>query len=382
MMAAPIMPKAFGYNFMKSHNTALDHYVTLGNSGLRVSPLALGTMTFGEDLGWGSSVKEAESILDYYLEMGGNFLDTANGYTKGHSEKIIGDHVSHNAAKRDRLVIATKFATNLYPGDPNGGGASRKTIIESCHQSLRRLRTDYIDLYWMHHWDSNTPLEETMVTLHELVKSGKVRYIGVSDTPAWVATKAQMIAKSQGWTPFIATQIEYSLAERSGEAELIPMANDLRMAVLPWAPLAAGRISGKYNRTNGGQATVGRGYLMSSRVTEKHLQIVDVLTEIAIETESTIPRVALSWLNNRAGITCPIMGARLLSQLKDNILSLPLVLSEEQTTRLDELTKSQLPFPMPFLNSNAKSLHQGGATVNGVGTRIHPYSPKNQDDHY
>ena len=169
----------------------LDHYVTLGRSGLRVSPLCLGAMTFGEDLGWGSSVEESQRIIDRFVDLGGNFIDTANFYTKSHSEKIIGDHVGRHAARRDRLVIATKFSGNLYPGDPNGGGSSRKTIISSCEHSLRRLQTDYIDLYWLHNWDVHTPIEETMSALEDLVRAGKVRYIGVSDTPAWKIVEAK-----------------------------------------------------------------------------------------------------------------------------------------------------------------------------------------------
>ncbi len=169
----------------------LTNYLTLGRSGLRVSPFCLGTMTFGEDWGWGSPVADSEAILSRYLERGGNFLDTANGYTKGHSEVIIGDYFAR-AGRRDRVVIATKFGTNLYIGDPNGGGASRKTIIESCEQSLRRLKTDYIDLYWMHFWDPHTPIDETMRALDDLVRAGKVRYLGVSDTPAWKVTQGHI----------------------------------------------------------------------------------------------------------------------------------------------------------------------------------------------
>lgn len=215
-------------------------------------------MTFGEDLGWGSSVEESKAILDRYIELGGNFIDTANGYTKGHSETIIGDHIAHDREKRDRLVIATKFSTNLYPGDPNGGGSNRKSIIAACEQSLRRLQTDYIDLYWLHNWDKNTPIEETMAALHALVASGKVRYIGVSDTPAWKAAQAQLIAQFRGWPQFIATQIEYSLAERTVEGELVPMAEELGMGVVPWSPISGGRLSGKYTRSNVGQDTSAR----------------------------------------------------------------------------------------------------------------------------
>src|SRR6201999_3594298 len=182
--------------------------------GLRVSPFCLGAMTFGEDLGWGSSVEDSQAILDHYIERGGNFVDTANLYTRGHSEQIIGDHIGRLPHKRDRLVIATKFSSNHFPGDPNGGGSNRKAVIAACEQSLRRLQTDYIDLYWLHNWDKFTPIEETMACLHDLVRAGKVRYIGVSDTPAWKTTQAQLIAQFRGWSPFVGLQVEYSLVER------------------------------------------------------------------------------------------------------------------------------------------------------------------------
>jgi len=197
--------------------SALDDYVTMGRSGLRVSPLCLGTMTFGQEWGWGSTEQESDAILDRYLDRGGNFLDTANVYTFGHSEKIIGDHVGRVPSKRDRAVIATKFYANLSPGDPNGGGAGRKSLMAACHQSLRRLQTDYIDLYWMHAWDRNTPIEETMRALDDLVRAGKVRYIGFSDTPAWKLAEAQTIAAFRGYTPLVGLQIEYSLLERTVE---------------------------------------------------------------------------------------------------------------------------------------------------------------------
>ncbi len=204
---------------------SLDHYyVTLGRSGLRVSPLCLGAMTFGEDLGWGSSVEESQKIIDRFIELGGNFIDTANFYTKSHSEKIIGDHIGRHPARRDRLVIATKFSGSLYPGDPNGGGSGRKSIIAACENSLRRLQTDYIDLYWLHNWDVHTPMEETMAALETLVQSGKVRYLGVSDTPAWKIVEANMIARFRGWSAFIGLQIEYSLLQRTVQSRsLVPM---------------------------------------------------------------------------------------------------------------------------------------------------------------
>jgi len=192
----------------------LDHYVTLGRSGLRVSPFCLGAMTFGDDWGWGSSVEDTAAILTRFIEAGGNFIDTANVYTRGHSEKIIGDYVRTQEVRRDQLVIATKFFGNLFPGDPNGGGASRKSITAACDESLRRLQTDYIDLYWMHAWDNFTPIEETMRALDDLVAAGKVRYVGFSDTPAWKVAQAQTVAAFRGWTPLVALQIEYSLIER------------------------------------------------------------------------------------------------------------------------------------------------------------------------
>jgi aryl-alcohol dehydrogenase-like predicted oxidoreductase len=227
---------------------ALDHYVTLGNSGLRVSPFCLGAMTFGEDLGWGTSVAESEQIIDRYIELGGNFIDTANFYTKSHSEKIIGDHIGRHSERRDRLVIATKFSGNLYPGDPNGGGSGRKSVIAQCENSLRRLQTDYIDLYWLHNWDVQTPIEETMAALDHLVRDGKVRYIGVSDTPAWKVAQANVMAHFRGWPAFVGLQIEYSLLERSVEQELVPMALELGLGITPWSPLKGGLLSGKYTQ--------------------------------------------------------------------------------------------------------------------------------------
>ena len=238
---------------------SLKDYVTLGHSGLRVSPLCLGAMTFGEDWGWGSSVKESEAILDHYLERGGNFIDTANAYTKGHSEKIIGDHIGRHPSKRDRVVIATKFLSNLYRGDPNGGGAHRKAVVSACEHSLRRLGTGYIDLYWMHAWDPTTPIEETLRALDDLVRDGKVRYIGFSDTPAWKCVEAQMLSRFRGWAPLIALQIEYSLLERTVEGDLLPMAREFGLGVTPWSPLKSGVLTGKYTRAEHGKHVAGRG---------------------------------------------------------------------------------------------------------------------------
>jgi len=298
---------------------SLDHYVTLGRSGLRVSPLCLGAMTFGEDLGWGSSVEVSTAILDRFLDRGGNFVDTANYYTRGHSEKIIGDHLGRNRARRDRVVIATKFFGNLFPHDPNGGGAGRKALVAACEESLRRLQTDYIDLYWMHCFDQHTPIEETLRALDDLVRAGKVRYVGVSDTPAWKVAQAQVTALFRGWAPFVGLQIEYSLLERTVEAELIPMARELGLGVTPWSPLKSGALSGKYTRENAGTVKADRGIWTEGVLTEKTYALLDVLARIAREQGSTVARVAIAWVQGRAGVSSTIIGARTVEQLDDNL---------------------------------------------------------------
>lgn len=343
----------------------LDHYVTLGRSGLRVSPFCLGAMTFGEDLGWGSSVEESQRIIDRYLDLGGNFIDTANFYTKSHSEKILGDHIGRHPARRDRLVIATKFSGNLYLGDPNGGGSGRKSIIAACEQSLRRLQTDYIDLYWLHNWDVHTPIEETMAALDDLVRSGKVHYIGVSDTPAWKVAEANVLARFRGWSQFIGLQIEYSLLERSVEQELVPMARELGLGITPWSPLKSGVLSGKYNRANAGQQKADRAAFVEGVFTERTYAIIDALEGIARAHDSTVARVALAWVQAQPGVTSTIIGARRLGQLEDNVAALDLVLGKDELARLDELTRPTFGFPQNMAPV-FPSIHNGGTTVNGT----------------
>jgi aryl-alcohol dehydrogenase-like predicted oxidoreductase len=344
----------------------LDHYVTLGRSGLRVSPLCLGAMTFGEDLGWGSSVEESQRIIDRFLDLGGNFIDTANFYTKSHSEKIIGDHVGRHAARRARLVLATKFSGNLYPGDPNGGGSSRKTILASCEQSLRRLQTDYIDLYWLHNWDVHTPIEETMSALEDLVRAGKVRYIGVSDTPAWKIVEANMTADVHGWAAFVGLQIEYSLLERSVEQELVPMAREFGLGITPWSPLKSGALSGKYTRATVGQVKADRGFFLEPFLNnERTFAVVDLLESIARAHDSTVARIALAWVQARPGVTSIIIGARRLAQLEDNVQSIDVMLTAEERARLDALTRPTFGFPQN-MQPLFPAIHNGGTTVNGV----------------
>lgn len=361
----------------------LNHYITLGRSGVRVSPLCLGAMTFGEDLGpgLGSSVGDSERILDRYIELGGNFIDTADFYTRGHSEVILGDHLGHDRAKRDRVVIATKFSGNLYPGDPNGGGSSRKSILAACEQSLRRLRTDYIDLYYLHIWDKHTPIEETVAAMHHLVQSGKVRYLGISDTPAWKAAQAQLLAQFRGWTPFIALQIEYSLAERTVEGELVPMARELGMGVVPWSPLASGRLTGKYTRENAGKVTGGRAPMVAGRVNEEDYEMVEVLARIARELGTTVPRVALAWVRSQPGVVSTLIGCRTIEQFEDNVQSLEVTLSPEQLAALDAASAPQLPFPIPFLRQ-APGVYAGGTTINGEPSQILPVLPQRPGDHH
>jgi aryl-alcohol dehydrogenase-like predicted oxidoreductase len=345
----------------------LDHYVTLGRSGLRVSPLCLGAMTFGEDLGWGSSVEESQQIIDRYVELGGNFIDTANFYTGSHSEKIIGDHVGRHPARRDRLTIATKFSGNLYPGDPNGGGSGRKSIVNACENSLRRLQTDYIDLYWLHMWDVNTPIDETMAALDDLVRAGKVRYLGVSDTPAWKIVEANLIARFRGWSSFIGLQIEYSLLQRTVEQDLVPMAREFGLGITPWSPLAGGALSGKYTRDNDGLHESDRGALLA--LDDKTYDVVDELEIIAKAHDSSVASVALAWVHAKPGVTSIIIGARRLSQFEENIRALDVTLTAEELARLDAITEPTLGFPQSMLPM-AASMTNGGTTINGVSAPV------------
>jgi aryl-alcohol dehydrogenase-like predicted oxidoreductase len=359
----------------------LNHYVTLGNSGLRVSPFCLGAMTFGEDWGWGSSVAESETIMARFIERGGNFIDTANVYTKGHSEKIIGDFIGRDPARRDRTVIATKCFGNLYEGDPNGGGAGRKAIAASCEQSLRRLQTDYIDLYWMHSWDKFTPVEETMRALDDLVRAGKVRYIGLSDTPAWKVAQAQTIASFRGWAPLIALQIEYSLIERTVEGELIPMALELGLGVTPWSPLRSGVLSGKYTRENAKTAKADRGERVTQFLDEHTFAIIDELTRIAKAHNTTPAAVALAWVQSRPGVASTIIGARRLDQLDQNLEALDGRLTADEIAALDRLSAPTLNFPANFLKSANMFMH-AGATVNGEKSIVWPLLPKTDAERY
>ena len=362
----------------------LTYYQTLGRSGLRVSPFCLGCMTFGDE--WkavGAGVDESLRVLETYIEAGGNFLDTANVYTHGHSEVIIGDYFSGTPiVSRDRMVIATKFSGNMHPGDPNGGGSGRKAILHQLEDSLRRLRTDYIDLYWCHFYDRHTPIEETMQALDEIVRSGKVRYIGFSDVPAWVVVQAQYEAMMRNWTPLIALQIEYSLSERTVEADLIPMARELGLGVTPWSPLRAGVLSGKYRRDSRPEVGTTRVKIDSPHLNDRNYEIIEMLVLIAEELGATPAQVALRWVQSREGVTSTIIGARRRDQLLDNLDAIAVSLSSDQFRRLDDVSKPRHSFPHPFLASVQPSAIQGGVRVNGVVGPRAEFLPATSEDRW
>ena len=329
-------------------------YRLLGNSGLRVSEAALGTMTFGEDWGWGSGKDEARKVYDAFREAGGNFIDTANVYTNGTSETLLGEFMQGH---RESVVLATKY-TNAGPGtDPNAGGNQRKNMMQSVHASLKRLRTDYIDLYWVHIWDQITPVEEVMRGLDDLVRQGKVLYAGISDAPAWWIAQANMLAHLRGWSPFVGLQIEYSLTERTVERELIPMAKALNIGVTAWSPLANGVLTGKYH----GHASAADGRMNSDMMKtflperERTERVVAAVKAVADQAGRSMAQVALAWLRYRAVPVIPIVGARKLSQLQDNLASLDLSLTPEQVKQLDDASRIDLGFPLDFYSKELVS---------------------------
>ncbi len=361
---------------------SLTNYVTLGRSGLRVSPLCLGTMTFGDEWGVvGTNIEESLDVLACYLDRGGNFLDTANGYTKGHSEKIIGDYFADHASRRDRTVIATKFCGNMHPGDPNGGGAGRKAILHQVEDSLRRLQTDYIDLLWVHFWDRHTPLHETMSTLNDLVRSGKVRHIGFSDHPAWVCVEAMRIAGENHFEPLIALQIEYSLLQRTPEDDLLPMAMHMGLGVTPWSPLRGGVLSGKYTRDGRPSPETTRAAVDSPYLNERTYALLDVMREIGDEAGASPAQIALNWVQSHPAVASTIIGAKRLSQLEDNLGALDFTLSGEQRSRLEEKCAYDKHFPHNFLDRIAPAI-QNGTTVNAVPSEPWALGPKNDSERY
>ena len=354
---------------MFSHS-ALDNYRLLGRSGIRVSPLALGTMTFGSDWGWGTDDAGARQIFNAYVEAGGNFIDTAVNYTNGASERILGQLMK---GRRDRLVISTKYTMARDPGDPNSGGNHRLNLMRSVETSLSQLDTDRIELLYLHAWDFTTSAEEVMRGLDDLVRSGKVLYLGICNTPAWKVVQLQALSELRGWSPLVALQIEYSLVERTVEHELLPMAQEMGLGVIPWSPLGGGILTGKYGRNDlspsneAGVASQRKGVISSSgHLTERSLQIASVVVDIAEEIGATPSQVALAWTLRNPAVVAPIIGARTLPQAEDNLKALSIELDESHIARLDHASAPEPIFPSRFVATPmVQQLIFGGANVQG-----------------
>lgn len=350
----------------------LDDYRLLGRSGLRVSPLTLGTMTFGVDPdSWGSSDKEAARMVDIYVDRGGNFIDTANFYGGfGGSEELLGKLVH---GKRDRLAISTKYSLTTCPGDPNASGNQRKNMVRSVEDSLRRMGTDYIDLYYLHMWDFRTPVDEILRAFDDLVRAGKVLYIGLSDTPAWQASRMQAIAELRGWSQFCALQISYSLTERTVEREMIPMAREMGMGVCPWSPLGGGVLTGKYSKADlsasGQDATLSRKAMNMStgRLSEQSLAVAGVVAEVAREIGCTSAQVAVAWTLLNPAVVSPVLGARTPAQLEDNLGALDVDLSPDQVARLDAASAVPPVFPIDVLRGPSEGFMFGNVKVEERG---------------
>jgi len=359
----------------------LDEYTTLGRSGLRVSPLCLGTMTFGTEWGWGAEKSVSRSIFNCYIEAAGNFIDTADAYTGGKSEELVGEFMAEGGF-RDRLVIATKFTFNTQPGNPNAGGNGRKNIYRALEGSLRRLRTDYIDLYWLHAWDTITPIEEVISTLSDLVREGKIRHFGFSDTPAWYVARAQTLAEKGGKERLIALQLEYSLVERNIEREHIPAAQELGLGICPWSPLASGFLSGKYQRKgNDGQGdgrlekTKDSGNPTLARFNAQNWKVLDAVLDVAKQMGRPAAQIALNWVATQPGVTSTILGASKLKQLEDNLRAIEFSIPTELRSQLDEASAPPSVHPYMFFEPFIQGMINGGASVRGwspVATHVGP----------
>jgi aryl-alcohol dehydrogenase-like predicted oxidoreductase len=348
--------------------TSLDTYRTLGRSGLRVSPMSLGTMTFGQDWGWGAGASEARRIFDLYVDRGGNFLDTSVNYTNGASERLLGKFIKD---RRERIVLATKFTMARDPGNPNSGGNHRLNMVRSVEQSLRQLDTDRIDLFYLHAWDMTTQPDEVMRALDDLVRAGKIQYPGICNTSAWRISQMQAIAELRGWSPFVALQIEYSLVERTVEHELMPMAAALGMGVLPWSPLGGGVLTGKYVESDlaeFGAACVSatrKGVIASSgHLNGTSIGIAEVVRSVADEIDATPSQVAIAWTLANPAVSSPIMGARTVAQAEDNLGALGVRLTRDHFDRLDRASAPEPIFPARFVRRPmVQRLIFGGAAV-------------------
>ena len=343
----------------------LDRFVLLGRSGLRISPLSLGTMTFGTEWGWGADKSECRRIFDRYVEAGGNFVDTANFYTDGTSEMWTGELI---AGRRNSLVIATKYALCMRPGDANAGGLHRKNLVQSLEASLRRLRMEAVDLLWIHAWDFTVPVDEVMRALDDVVRAGKVHYVGVSNAPAWIIAQANTLAELRGWSPFVGMQMQYSLLERAVEREILPMGRDLGIGMMAWSPLAGGFLSGKYARAEkGSKDPLDESLRMATsknRVNERNLAIQSVVDAVAKETGRSAAQIAIRWVMQKPDVAGVVMGARTLAQLDDNLAAMSLELNADQVARLDEVSKPDLGYPHTYLKSaSVTRFLYGGAKI-------------------
>lgn len=337
-------------------------YRLLGASGLRVSELILGTMTFGEESGPGASLEECHRMLDAYAEAGGNVIDTAINYRNGESESFVGALLE---GRRDRFVVSTKYTVSRDRTDPNASGNHRKNLRFSLETSLRRLRTDYIDVYWVHIWDRHTPIEETMRALDDAVRAGKILSIGISDAPAWIISRANTLAEWRNWSPFVALQVPYNLLKRDIERELLPMAEAYGMSVATWGPLADGLLSGKFTRASGVE---GKTRLSAEAISERNHAVVRVVQEVADRLGVTPAQVAIAWVRSRSRAIHPIIGARRLSQLVENLGALTVSLPAELVARLDAATDFDIGFPTNFINATTPWVYgEKGQLVDGRG---------------
>ncbi len=353
-------------------------YYTLGRSGLRVSRLALGTMTFGDDWGWGAEEHTCRELFDAYVEAGGNFFDTADLYTNGRSEELLGKFIADRGI-RDKAVITTKFSYNAEPGNPNAGGNGRKNILRAVDGSLRRLGTEYIDLYMLHTWDRLTPPEEVMRTMDDLVSAGKVRHVGLSDVPAWYASRAQTIAEYRGYEPVTALQLEYNLTERNIENEFVDLGTTHGMGIMVWSPLASGLLSGKYRPSEDGAAGEGRlktvegsGNPAFEKLTKRNFAIVAELESVASELGRSMAQVAVHWVATQPGIASVLVGATKVAQLEDNLQALDFEIPEELRARLDSASAEPLRFPYNFFGPELQGMLSGSAPL---GDKPPGYTP-------
>ena len=345
-------------------------YYLLGRTGLRVSRLCLGTMTFGMEWGWGSEKEQSEQIFNKFLEAGGNFLDTADIYTAGTSEQWLGEFINKRKL-REKVVVSTKFSWKTIEGNPNGGGNGRKYILSALDASLRRLGTDYVDLYLMHVWDGVTPIDDVMRTFDDIVSSGKARHVGFSDVPAWVASRGKTIAECRHTEQPSTVQLEYSLVERNIEHEFSPMAMATDLEIMVWSPLGSGLLSGKYRVDNGKLVGDGRFTKLEGtqdytlrKNTPKNLQILTVVQKVAEKLGKTPAQIALNWVANQPGVGSVVIGATKLAQLEENLACLDFKIDADSLKELDEVSRPDTPFPYSFFADDFQTgVHAGDGVV-------------------